>query len=561
MRGLRGRLAAGVERDQLAGELAHGDAGARLEGLPRLPAELRERRRPAVGPDVAADLRELVVRHVQAVIAPELEVEVVADDAADLLRVEADEPPDAVVLVDDVVAGAKVGDRRERAADPRWAARAATAEELPRRQHRQAQARGDEPPPELGDAEGHAGLLGARPAGVGQRRLDAAKLHVGPPRLAEVREADQHPVAGPREAAQLVLGLGDAERRERRRVGVERRGLAERHLLERRGVVDQRTRLLHRDVPAAERLRVVEELGGLGGRLVDLGRQRLGIPGDDGGRRDDLEKRRDEPLGHALLLAPCKIGVRPQFCNLDRRVDQHVVEVAQRALREGGERGEPLEAVAEELRADRLAAGRREDVDETAAHRELAALLHRVDALVSSVGQLAGQLVEGPVLAEAKLDRARPHRLGREPLDERVRRDRDEASGGERVERPRPLTRQVRGRIEAGAVRGAAGGHEGHGLALKERRRRLGQRPGGVIVADEHGQAPRHEGGARGPEGRHEGAEERFGDPGPRRTRGRPARERREVRVVDQIGQGKLRPCEGRVGPLPDPFRHRRVEW
>src|SRR5207342_3836699 len=93
VRRLRGRLAPGVQRDQLAGELAHRDAGARLERLPRLPAELRERRSAAVGADVPADLGELVVGNVQAVVALELEVEVVADNASDLLGVEPDEAP------------------------------------------------------------------------------------------------------------------------------------------------------------------------------------------------------------------------------------------------------------------------------------------------------------------------------------------------------------------------------------------------------------------------------------------------------------------------------------
>ena len=85
-----------------------------LSVLQALPPSLRERGRLAVGADVAADLGQLVVRHVQAVVAAELEVEVVADDAAHLLGVEVDEAADAVVLVDDVVA-ACAGRRPSRA--------------------------------------------------------------------------------------------------------------------------------------------------------------------------------------------------------------------------------------------------------------------------------------------------------------------------------------------------------------------------------------------------------------------------------------------------------------
>ena len=66
---------------------------------------------------------------------------------------------------------------------------------------------------------------------------------------------------------------------------------------------------------------------------------------------------------------------------------------------------------------------------------------------------------------------------------------------------------------------------------------------------------------ARRPEGGDERAEQRLGDARPRRARHGPPREGREVGVVQEIRQGELRPSEGRVGPLPDPFRHRRLEW
>src|SRR5262249_43232098 len=95
-------LALRVERDQLAGELAHRLAGARLGELPRLPAELRQRRPLRVCADVAADLAELLVRDVEAVLAAEGDEEVVARDARDLFRLEAEELADAVVLMDDV---------------------------------------------------------------------------------------------------------------------------------------------------------------------------------------------------------------------------------------------------------------------------------------------------------------------------------------------------------------------------------------------------------------------------------------------------------------------------
>ena len=109
------RLPLRVERDQLGRELLHRLAGARLEQLPRLAAELRERGRGRVGADVARDLAELLVRDVEAVVAAEREQQVVARDAGDLLRLEAEQLADAVVLVHDVVAGAQVGERLQRA--------------------------------------------------------------------------------------------------------------------------------------------------------------------------------------------------------------------------------------------------------------------------------------------------------------------------------------------------------------------------------------------------------------------------------------------------------------
>ena len=76
-----------------------------------------------VGADVARDLADLLVRDVDAVVAAEAEQQVVAGDAGDLLRLEAEQLGDAVVLVDDVVAGAEVGEARERATGrARWRA-------------------------------------------------------------------------------------------------------------------------------------------------------------------------------------------------------------------------------------------------------------------------------------------------------------------------------------------------------------------------------------------------------------------------------------------------------
>ena len=59
----------------------------------------------------------------------------------------------------------------------------------------------------------------------------------------------------------------------------------------------------------------------------------------------------------------------------------------ERALRERRERPDLLDVVSEELHAQRLAAGAREDVDETAAHCDLPALFHPLDAFVARDGE------------------------------------------------------------------------------------------------------------------------------------------------------------------------------
>ena len=124
-RDARRALPARIEREQLPGELVHARARARLDQLPGAAAELGQRRRARVRADVAGDLPDLLVRDVEAVVAPEGELEVVARDLRDRSRLEAEELPDAVVLVDDVVAGAQVGERLERATEVRVARGAA----------------------------------------------------------------------------------------------------------------------------------------------------------------------------------------------------------------------------------------------------------------------------------------------------------------------------------------------------------------------------------------------------------------------------------------------------
>ena len=151
-------------------------------------------------------------------------------------------------------------------------------------------------------------------------------------------------------------------------------------------------------------------------------------------------------------------GVRGRI--LLRRVDAHLVEVAQRALGEDGEDADALDLVAEQLEAQRLAAGGREDVDDVAAGGELAALLHGAGhALVAGGDEGRHEVVALDLVADgaARTDAGRRSR-GHEALDDGRGRDRHDAAAGQGVEGPRALADDVRRRLEAGAPLQAAAG-------------------------------------------------------------------------------------------------------
>src|SRR2546423_1404549 len=100
------------------------------------------------------------------------------------------------------------------------------------------------------------------------------------------------------------------------------------------------------------------------------------------------------------------------------REDRARVDRVQRALRERRERADRLHLVAEELDAQRLAAGRREDVDQPAAHGELAAVVDALRAREAGERELLGEPVDTRLCPGAQLDRSGSRRRGREQLGE-----------------------------------------------------------------------------------------------------------------------------------------------
>ena len=154
----------------------------------------------------------------------------------------------------------------------------------------------------------------------------------------------------------------------------------------------------------------------------------------------------------------------------------------QRALRERRVRAHRLDLVAEELEAERLPAGGREDVDDPAANGELASFFRSLDALVARERESLRQVLVG-VLREP--DRLRACLRRRKALGDRSRRGGDEAAGREDVECSGPLADEVRRRLEPGAPADAAARQERDAIVAEEPRGRLGRVPR-VRVLGEH---------------------------------------------------------------------------
>ena len=166
------------------------------------------------------------------------------------------------------------------------------------------------------------------------------------------------------------------------------------------------------------------------------------------------------------------VGVDPA---LRRGMHDRVVDRMQGALRERREDADTLDLVTEELHPERLATRGREDVDDPAAHRELAALLRAVDALVAGERELLGEPAHTGLGADLEPDRGRSSIRRGHALRERGGRGADEPSGGEDLERARTLADEMRRRLEAGAPANAAAGQQRDALGPEEPARRLGR--------------------------------------------------------------------------------------
>jgi hypothetical protein len=163
----------------------------------------------------------------------------------------------------------------------------------------------------------------------------------------------------------------------------------------------------------------------------------------------------------------------------------HALGLLERALREGGEPGEPLHLDVEQLAAHRALLGGRIHVEDVAADRELAALLHLLHPLVAARHELAGGLVKVHQAALLDLEPMRAQRRVRHLLGQR---DGGGHEHGRRltkecVERRDPEPDKMRRRREVRLIAHAARRVEAHlprGQELPEIR---GKVAGGAVVS------------------------------------------------------------------------------
>ena len=141
--------------------------------------------------------------------------------------------------------------------------------------------------------------------------------------------------------------------------------------------------------------------------------------------RDQLGCQRDEVVGTGTSssVRP-RLHVGGRAARLARRLQVAALQLGQRALREHREARDALDLVAEQLDAHGLGARRREDVEDVAAHGQLAAVADALDARVSGGDERRDGVVAHELSPALDVQRRRPALRRRDALDQRGRRDR-----------------------------------------------------------------------------------------------------------------------------------------
>ena len=161
--------------------------------------------------------------------------------------------------------------------------------------------------------------------------------------------------------------------------------------------------------PLARGLRVARS--GLLEPLARAVEDAAGLPRDDRAVGDQLGRQVDEVARdrHVFLVRPL-LDVGGRAARLARRLQVAALELGKRALREHGEARDALDLVAEQLDAHGLGSRGREDVDDVAAHRELAAIADALDALVAGRDERRDGVVALELSPALDVQRRRPAR-------------------------------------------------------------------------------------------------------------------------------------------------------
>ena len=419
----------------------------------------------------------------------------------DGLRVEAGEARDAVVLVHDVVARAQVGEAAQQAAAPARRARRCLApvDQPVLGDHGELQAGGDEAVAQVGLLEDEAF---PRPVPA---RLDPREVVGGALAAAAVRPGDERRVAGAAELLQLGLCLAQRARGELGglRAELERLGARDRGEPQRPPRLERGEDAVGLDVQVM-RVAVVER----GADVVPVVAQRrldvlLGREHELGLVRDQVEQVAEVVDGQQLGDVRALVGAleRRDLCELavlggelGRGRDLDHLGRAERALREGGEPAQRLDLVVEQVDADRPLLGRRVDVEQPAADRELATVLDLVRALVAGGDEVRRALVEVEQLADPEGEAVRAQRRIRDLLRQGDRGHHDDRGLGpgaaieERVQRGDAQADEVSRRRQVRFVGDAAAGIEAH-RARPQPRAQVGREVarGPVVARDDHG--------------------------------------------------------------------------
>ena len=421
------RLARRVDLDQLARQVPHRATDAPLRPLPLRAAELAQPRSRTAG--VAGDAPDLVGRQEDLVRPGEVELQVLLDVAAEGPLRHPGVPGNAMVDMDDVVAGRQLAD--EVARDDALPAGEATH---PRRSEQLMVGEHQQPARFVRESAGQRAVDEADLAFI--RRL--AQLSRWADGLARFLEQLPHPaglVGGHDHAAARRGELGQPRARpigasrQRRRGGVADRGF---HLLLQRlgGAIDQRLERragLVRQRPVGRKLagarqagatigRLPVEVGGQGPQLLPVGQDEMHRRADVVGGRSGGHQRcpclcrlTDVSLGKSGGILAQEVGreVRAGGHRLPAGLRQelrcgskvHALEAPPRSLGHGVEAANRFDLVAEELDAHRVGGAGRPGVDQPAAMRELADAGHLDARLVAAGHEPLEKVVLGSPLA------------------------------------------------------------------------------------------------------------------------------------------------------------------